>query len=266
MRKLFAATAVLAVLTCAGVVAQQAKPWELQGTNAGQEVVGPDGGTMVWVPPGEFTMGSGDGEGRPNERPAHRVRITKGFWLSKCEVSLAQWKRYCQAAGIAVREDLARHEDDHPLWGADWDDCWAYSRFYGLSLPTEAQWEYAARGPEGRRYPWGNEWDASRCCNDDNVGPKAATFPVGSFPAGAAWCGALDMAGNLAAWCNDWYSATYYAVSPAEDPKGPDQGTERVQRGGYFWSKEDECRGAWRSSDDPKNRDGAGGLRTCFTP
>jgi formylglycine-generating enzyme required for sulfatase activity len=104
------------------------------------------------------------------------------------------------------------------------------------------------------------------CCNNDNVGPGAATFPVGSFPEGVSWCGALDMAGNLSEWCSDWYAPDYYANSPQADPTGPDNGKERIERGGYCFGDATECRSATRFSDDPNNRDGSGGLRACWTP
>jgi formylglycine-generating enzyme required for sulfatase activity len=256
------------VLTAAAliapVVAQEAGPWQRQGDRAGEEIIGPDGGRMVWVPAGEFTMGTGDGG--VNEQPAHRVRITRGFWLSKCEVTAAQWRQYCKDAGVALQVRIFSPTDEYPMMGINFADASAYCRFHGLAVPTEAQWEYAARGAEGRQYPWGNQWDAGKCCNNDNAGPTAATFPVGTFPQGASWCGALDMAGNLAEWCSDWYAPDYYARSPQDDPKGPETGAERVQRGGYCFGDAEECRSAYRFSDDPDNRDGAGGLRACWTP
>jgi formylglycine-generating enzyme required for sulfatase activity len=255
---------LLAACLITGAAAQDAKPWERQGSRAGETITGPDGGKLVWVPAGEFMMGSDDGNKK--EKPRHRARITRGFWLSKCEVTVAQWLEYCRAAAVPLQVRIIAPNNDHPMMGVSFGDVSAYCRFYGLALPTEAQWEYAARGPEGRQYPWGNEWDASKCCNNDNAGPTAATFPVGTFPQGASWCGALDMAGNLAEWCSDWYAADYYANSPQDDPKGPEAGTERVQRGGYCFGDEDECRSAYRFSDDPDNRDGAGGLRPCWTP
>lgn len=265
MRSLWSLAAVaIAAALITPAVAQDAKPWQRPGSRVGEEIVGPDGGKMVWVPAGEFTMGSEDGG--KNERPSHRVQITRGFWLGKCEVTVAQWLRYCRDAQVLLQVHIIAPNNEHPMMGANYDDVAGYCRFYGLALPTEAQWEWAARGPEGRQYPWGNQWDASKCCNNDNAGPTAATFPVGTFLQGASWCGALDMAGNLAEWCSDWYAPDYYAHSPQADPKGPEIGTERVQRGGYCFGDAEECRSAYRFSDDPKNRDGAGGLRACWTP
>lgn len=251
-----------AVLT--PVVAHDAQPWKRPGSKAGEEITGPDRGTMVWVPAGEFMMGTD--QGPANERPSHRVRITQGFWLGKCEVTVAQWLCYCSDAAVLLRTHVIAPNNEHPMMGVSYGDVAGYCRFYGLALPTEAQWEWAARGADGRQYPWGNQWDEKKCCNNDNAGPDGATFPVGSFPQGASWCGALDMAGNLTEWCSDWYARDYYARSPQDDPTGPQTGAERVQRGGYCFGEADECRSAFRCSDDPDNRDGAGGLRVCFTP
>lgn len=265
MNRVLAIIAVVAVIIPASRGgAQTTKPWELQGSRAGEEIAGPNGVKMVWVPAGEFTMGSA--RGRADEKPVHRVRISKGFWLSKTAVTIAQWRRYCHDSGTRFRVEVISPTDDYPMWGVNWDDVQGYCRFYGLALPTEAQWEYAARGPQGRTYPWGNQWDKKRCCNQDNTGPQGFNCPVGGYPNGASWCGAQDMAGNLSTWCADWYAETYYAHSPGVDPLGPKTGTRRVQRGGYFWSDADECRSARRSSDDPTNEDGSGSARPCFTP
>lgn len=265
MNRLAVCAAALALLVPVSQgVAQTTKPWQLPGTRVGEEIVGPNGARMVWVPAGEFTMGSVDGPA--DEKPAHRVRISRGFWLSKTAVTLGQWKRYCRESGVPLKEDILSPTDDYPMDGLSWLDVRKYCQFYGLAMPTEAQWEYAARGPEGRTYPWGNWWDKNLCCNDDNVGPQGYTCPVGSYPKGASWCGALDMAGNLSTWCADWYSQTYYANSPSVDPTGPERGTERVERGGYCWGSADECRSARRFGDDPTNDGGSGSARPCFTP
>ena len=248
---------------CFVCFAQEAKPWEQAGTQVGQEIVGPDGGKMVWVPAGEFMMGTAEGgELFADARPAHKVRITKGFWLGKCTVTVAQWRRYLQETG-----GQAGPGNDYPKVWVSWDDATAYCQHYGLSLPTEAQWEYAARGAEGRKYPWGNEWDPKKCCSWDNPGPTGFTWPVGSFPAGAAWCGALDMAGNVWQWCRDWYDDKYYANSPEADPTGPDTGKYRLLRGGSWNGGTDYCRAAYRDYDlDPAIRDDGGGFRCSRTP
>jgi len=211
-----------------------AKPWESEGSRAGEEITGPDGGTYVWVPAGEFMMGATDGD--PSERPVHRVRITRGFWLGKCEVTNAQYKRFCKATGREFPKG-SNQGDDHPVVDASWDDAKAYCAHYGLRLPTEAEWEYAARGTKATTYPWGDEWDSAKCCNGDNRGPGGRTHAVGSFPAGASWCGALDLAGSVCEWCADWFAGDYYPESPASDPPGPESGAPGalwVVRGGSW--------------------------------
>jgi formylglycine-generating enzyme required for sulfatase activity len=221
---------------------------------------------MVWVPAGEFLMGSDrDVDAYADAEPVHQVRITRGFWLGRCEVTNAQYKKYCAEAGVQFPED-SNQGDTHPVAHVSWTDVAAYCRHYGLSLPTEAQWEYAAAGPEAGQYPWGNAWDAKKCGNWNNPGPGGSTWPVGSFPQGASWCGALDLAGNVWEWCQDWYDENYYAHSPAEDPAGPEAGTNRVLRGGS-WSLDhgDEFRCAYRGDLDPVYRDDSRGCRCART-
>jgi len=144
-----------------------------------------------------------------------------------------------------------------PIVDVTWYDCAAYATWAGVSLPTEAQYEYAVRGPQGNNYPWGgtataadptNGWDGTKCANYYNsydVG--ISTWPVGSFPSGASWCGAQDLAGNVWEWCADWYGD--YSSTPVTNPTGPATGDYRVLRGGS-WSNyiEDYCRGACRNN------------------
>ena len=272
------AVIAVSILSLVGVaalsIAQDAKAWERQGTRAGDEIIGPDGGKMVWVPPGEFVMGSPAGEGYNDEHPAHRVRITRGFWLGKGTVTNAQYRRFCAVTrrSFPWGRSGGNLGQEHPVICVNWDDVVAYCLHYGLRLPTEAEWEYAARGPESRVYPWGNEWDAKKCCNSGKSGPAGlGTLPVGSFPQGASWCGALDMAGDVWQWCKGWWSDKYYASSPVDDPRGPASGQVRVVRGGDSCSDADHCRSAFRCSHEPGHRSeccdfGGAGFRVVVVP
>lgn len=239
------------------------RPWESPGTRAGQEIIGPDGGALVWVWPGEFIMGSGDGH--RDEQPVHPVRITRGFWLGTCEVTVAQYRQFCEASGRVFAKDNTQG-DLHPVAYVGWEDAMAYCRHYGLGLPTEAQWEYAASSPQSRWYPWGWEWDPGRCRHQLNLGSGGRTFPIGSFPAGASWCGALDMAGNVWEWCADWHDEKYYQTSPLENPRGPATGQSRVMRGGSWAQFDYGCRCARRYSSDTVHGDCDVGFRVASTP
>ncbi len=235
------------------------------GAKLGEERTNPlDGAAMVWVPAGEFLMGNTDNEGESNERPQHRVYLD-GYWIYKYEVTVAQYRAFCAATGWALPPFPSGHSwkgkagwadpalQNHPIVNVTWHDATAYAAWAGAQLPTEAQWEKAARGTEGRIYPWGNAWDLAKCANDANSDSKGiSTWPVGSFPAGVSWCGAHDMAGNVWEWCADWYDAGYYKTAPTRNPTGPATGTYRVLRGGS-WDDGIEygCRGACRSYNDP---------------
>ena len=214
---------------------------------AGYEAVTPSGLVMVWVPGGSFMMGSN--YHRDDEQPLHEVELD-GFWVGKTEVTVAQWR---SAMGSVPRHN--DQGDDHPVVYMSWHDCQEFCNKVGLSLATEAQWEYAARGPEGREYPWGDVWDPKRLCWRENRGPGGGFSPVGSFPEGASWCEALDMVGNVWEWCADWYNRDYYEQAPPRNPTGPATGTYRVIRGGS-WGNDNPryFRCAYRNLHDPSLR------------
>ena len=167
-----------------------------------------DGMVMVYVPEGSFLMGSADGDldAYDSEFPQHQVTLD-AFWLDQTEVTNGQYER-CVADG----ECRANYDygsdftgENQPVVGVSWDDAADYCAWAGGQLPTEAQWEYAARGPESLTYPWGDSAPDLTLLNYDwNVG---RTTDVGSYPAGASWVGVLDMAGNVYEWVADWYDA-----------------------------------------------------------
>lgn len=203
---------------------------------------------MVFIPGGAFQMGGLNDKAQPDEKPSHKVTL-KGFWLDKTEVTNAQYAQ-CVAAGVceipnelksATRSDYYTNPEyaDYPVIYVTWNDAKAYCEWAGRRLPTEAEWEYAARGTDFRNYPWG---DTDPSEETANFGFKNKdTVKVGSYPAGASPFGILDMAGNVWEWVADYYSASYYEKSPAENPTGPDKpgvnGLQMVMRGGS-WADE----------------------------
>jgi formylglycine-generating enzyme required for sulfatase activity len=195
-----------------------------------------------------------------DEKPAHQVKLD-GYWIYKNEVTVGQYKQFCAATGRTMPNlDSDFSGDDHPVVNVTWFDAVAYCRWAGVRLPTEAQWEKAARGTDGRIYPWGNVWDKDKANADGDQ-----TTPVGSFPKGASPYGCLDMAGNVWEWCQDWYGSDYYASSPASNPTGPASGDKRVLRGGSWISTSYFCRCAGRDGNDPSSTYHGYGFR-CVAP
>jgi serine/threonine-protein kinase len=219
--------------------------------------------TMVYVPGGEFAMGSTEGDS--DERPMHTVALD-GFWIDRTEVTNAQYRLCvadgrCDAPAYGDDPDLSR--DDLPVARVDWTDAQAYCEWAGAQLPTEAEWEYAARGPEGTNYPWGDSFNSTRLnfcdanCDYLHRAPQyddgyAKAAPVGSFPAGASWCEALDMAGNVWEWVADRYGE--YPSGREDNPTGPSSGAARVMRGGSWSSTALHVRSATRFWFDPELR------------
>jgi len=189
-----------------------------------------DGMEMVFVPAGEFIMGGAD----PNEPiayPRHAVYLD-AFWIDRMEVTNAQYLRCVQANVCEPTidpsfEDLTKA--DHPVIEVTWYDAQNYCEWVDRRLPTEAEWEKAARGVDERIYPWGNDPPDCTKAQFENCG--SGTAPVGSKPRGASPYGVLDMAGNVAEWVADWYGLNYYSESPYRNPQGPSSGDSRVMNG-----------------------------------
>ena len=191
---------------------------------------------MVQIPAGTFQMGSHMGD----ERPIHRVTLAS-FSMSKYEVTVGQYEAYCNARGkqMPVVPDFnpAWSKKDCPIVNVSWEDVKGYCRWLSeqtdksYDLPTEAEWEYASRGGiEGKEFPWGDTWDASKCANTVGTNIVNITVKVGSYPANGY--GLHDMSGNVWEWCKDWYGAKYYNSSPSNNPQGPTAGEYKVLRGG----------------------------------
>lgn len=238
-----------------------------------------DGNGFVRIPPGEFLMGSRDGGG--DERPVHRVRISRGFEMGKFEVTQAQWEavmgsnrdaharseKESGAQGEPVVSDNPSHFKGPtlPVEKVSWDEVQQFLRQlnkldsrHTYRLPTEAEWEYACQAGSTKD-------DAGSL---DRVGWYRAnsggqTQPVGQKQPNA-W-GLYDMHGNVLEWVQDWYGNNYYRNGPATDPQGPGSGSYRVYRGGSWYASAADCRAAFRSFDLPGNRYYSLGLRLVRT-
>lgn len=193
-----------------------------------------DGAEYVFIPAGTFMMGSAadDRLANDDERPQHSVTLD-GYWIMRTEVTNQQYKR-CVDAGDCTPPDNSEYDkkgfEMRPVTHVDWRQANAYAEWVGGRLPTEAEWEYACRGGDGRIYPWDNRPPSKELLNyNDNIGH---TTDVGSYPAGAN--DLFDMAGNVWEWTADWYGETYYSESPEQNPPGPRDGDRRVLRGGSF--------------------------------
>jgi serine/threonine-protein kinase len=198
-----------------------------------------DGSVMVWVPPGRFTMGD---TRVPTEAPVRQVRLTRGFFVGKYEVSRGQYLGFCQATGRTAPEVTMHGADDLSMTGLTWFDAQAYCAWAGMRLPTEAEWEYAARGDDARAYPWGDDTPGPQHANTFGVyvDQESPVSPGGTFPAGASPFGLHDMAGNVCEWVADWFDS--YDPGDLTDPQGPDVGELRVRRGGAFHNSAASCR------------------------
>lgn len=242
-----------------------------------------DDSEMVLIPAGSFSMGCLFSGGRSDETPMHEVELNP-FYMDVNEVTVGQFRGFVAESGYDYDFDIAWHKtlgtvakysptEKHPMIYVDWRDAVAYSKWAGKRLPTEAEWEYAARGglvgkrPDGteasygREYSWGDEIDGTEANYDKKLG---RTSVVGSYKANGY--GLYDMAGNVWEWCSDWYGNDYYskrwhANSTAKNPRGPATGSGRVFRGGSWSSTAFSLRVARRGYHSPYHRSDDLGFR-----
>ncbi len=208
-----------------------------------------DGDELVFIPAGEFLMGSPDGEGSEYEHPRHKVFLD-GYSIGKHEVTVGRFKRYCRDNRQPMPDQLG-HDDAAPVINVSWEDAAAYCTWAGLRLPTEAEWEKAARGGTSTTYWWGDVPSHNKANYTGKAGLDQwdDVSPVGSFPPNPY--GLYDTAGNVWEWVHDWYGADYYKKTPYRNPEGPQTGESRVLRGGSWDSPADFLRPAQRDWDAP---------------
>lgn len=242
-------------------------------------IKGKDGAPMLLVPAGPFLMGSNDG--LPNERPEHTVTI-KAFYIDQYEVTAGRYQKYVELGKheppAPADDDAGRSLDDRPVVGVTWTEAAAYCAWAGKRLPSEAEWEKAARGTDGRRYPWGEMQPFVDIANYNRgiwVSEAITLVPVGSGlegmsvrhglkEGGKSPYGLAHMAGNAAEWVNDWYDREYYQQSPDANPSGPKSGEKRVLRGGSWADLPTALRVTARFSAEPDFDDRTIGFRCAM--
>jgi formylglycine-generating enzyme required for sulfatase activity len=219
---------------------------------------------MVVVPAGWFWRG--EEGGRRVDRPRHKVYLD-AFAIDRTEVTNTAFAKFVAAANYQTEgwdDRLAQTAPHKPVVGVLWRDADAYCRWADKRLPTEAEWEKAARGTDGRRYPWGDTWDATRC-NTAESG-RAGPLPVGGFPEGASPYGALDMAGNAAEWVADYFDFSDYANAPDHNPTGPTRVSDHGLRGGSWASPAEQAQTFFRDSSHSARPNFRVGFRCALSP
>jgi formylglycine-generating enzyme required for sulfatase activity len=222
------------------------------------------------VPAGDFSMGSTTG--MADEQPVHTVYLP-AYWIDKTEVTNVMYgqcvqsgpclRPYTNGSNTHINYYSNTQYANYPVIDLKWSSADTYCTWAGRRQPTEAEWEKAARGTDGRTYPWGNALPNNDLLNFNN--PVGDTARVGSYLHGASPYGALDMAGNVMEWVADWYDAGYYGVSPSSNPTGPAKGQYKVLRGGSWHSDVYTVRSAARYWAAPDTRDIVVGFRCAIT-
>ena len=265
-------------LVCLGA----AEPQLLSGGQAVSSVEasrGVDGAPMVLIPAGPFTMGSHDGF--PNERPEHTVTLD-AYYIDRYEVTLSLYRKFLEEgkheSPSTWDDEAAMTVGDRPAIGIKWESAATYCRWAGKRLPTEAEWEKAARGTDGRRYPWGEMQPFVDIANYNRgmwvseaitlvavtSGLEGMSVRHGLKEGGKSPFGISHMAGNAAEWVADWYERDYYQKGSVKNPRGPATGEKRVLRGGSWADLPSALRVTARFSAEPDFEDRTVGFRCAM--
>jgi iron(II)-dependent oxidoreductase len=283
------------------VLEARLRPQDLPGTFSSQ-MSGKDGAPMVFIPAGEFRMGSAqeqihsflkDFDGVPFEAfqaeiPQRQIALD-AYYIDQYEVSNRLYRRFIEATGRTSPKfwgDERFHQPDHPVLGVTWYEANTYCTWAGKRLPTEAEWEKAARGAQGYSYPWGNNWDHNRTNTASYWAGKsfpsivkwaewmetalerrkAGPLEIGKFSSGVSPYGVHDMAGNVSEWVFDWYTTYDSQPTLIHNPKGAGSGTMKVHRGGSWSVSSIFARSAYRARENPEMRSPYIGMRCAKTP
>jgi len=225
---------------------------------------------LVYVPAGEFLMGSttNDTNRDANEEPQHRIYLD-AFWISKTQVTNGMFTVCVSSGSCKYSVSAATNPNyfdplfaNHPVVYVAWDMAQTYCGWTGGRLPTEAEWEKAARGPNGAKYPWGEDQPREKFINVNNF--IGNTTVSGIFPYGKSFYGALDMGGNVREWVSDWYDPNYYQNSPTSNPQGPETGESKVLKGASYSNPIRYARPASRLSHVPASPGAVRGFRCVY--
>lgn len=257
-----------------------------QNSAAVATLTGKDGAPMILIPAGEFIMGTNDvgtnwHQGNPNESPQHAVLLPT-YAIDQYEVTIERYAKFMEAtkhdAPPLWDDEAVVTAGDRPVVGVDWADAEAYCKWAGKRLPTEAEWEKAARGTDSRRYPWGDMQPFVDIANYNRglwvsypvtlvsvtSGVTGMSIRHGLKEGGKSPYGLYHMAGNASEWVADWYDREYYQTSPKDNPKGPSSGEKRVIRGGSWGDPPRNIRVTARFSAPPDFRDQSIGFRCAM--
>jgi formylglycine-generating enzyme required for sulfatase activity len=241
-----------------------------------QTILGGDGEKMVFIAAGIFPMGSNSEESDFDEQP-ERIVFLNDYYIDQYEVTHKNYRRFAKMLRrkmpeIPVFEEDVRllQGDEQPVVGVTWMDAVAYCKWAGKRLPTEAEWEKAARGTDGRVFPWGQAFHTTLANGRGEEDGFQYSAPIGRFEEGRSFYGLYDMSGNVAEWVSDWYDQFYYKSAPLENPTGPDQpdiNKVLVYRGGSYVSNAHDMRASKRfGGAHPERGESTVGFRCARDP